>query len=852
MKVYGRMTVFPVMPARINRLYELAYNLWWSWHPEARTLYSSLDPELWERVAHNPVRFLSEVAPQILEKAAHNSEYVQQFDSVLHDFDIYMHPHAEDTWFSHTYPELTDKIIAYFSAEFGLHESLPIYSGGLGILSGDHCKEASDLGLPFVGVGFLYPQGYFQQRITREGHQEATYDKLHFSEAPATPATGPDGNEVMISVDLPGRRIYAKVWKLQVGRIPLYLMDTDVTPNAPHDRELSARLYSGDHEMRISQEIVLGIGGVRALRALGISPSAWHLNEGHAAFLSLERARELVASGMSFNEAREAISANSLFTTHTPVPAGNDTFSYDLIDRYFGGYWGQLGLNRDQFMDVAREEHGWEPTYGMTVLALKLTGQHNGVSKLHGNVSRKMWQFLWPGAEVDEVPIGSITNGIHTFSWIAPEINALFGRYLDADWGKYVDDQQFWNNHIDDIPDEALWQAHIQRKEALIAYARHRLKQQHLRLGEGSYQLTEFDRLLSPDVLTLGFARRFATYKRATLIFRDIERLKRILNNPIRPVQIIFAGKAHPADEPGKALIEQVYKLSRTEEYKGKIVFLENYDIDMARYLVSGTDVWLNNPTRPYEASGTSGQKAALNGQPNCSILDGWWVEGYNGKNGWAIGEEREYHDQETQANEDSDSLYRILEDEIVPAFYDSDENGVPHRWTGYMKEAIRTCAPEFSMRRMVKEYTTRYYVPDIQQSIRIEQNRYEQARTLAAWKERVRNGWNGLELYIDGQRDGQLSLGEGIDVRAWVRANGLSPEDLSVELVYGDANNEREASAQHSIPMSYTKRELDGSYRYDAQLKPAESGSIAYNVRVVPTHPGLTEKYEMGLIRWA
>ena len=851
MKVYGRMTVFPVMPPHISRLYELAYNLWWSWRPEARALYSTLDASLWEEVGHNPVRFLSEVHPQALEKAANNPEYLQQFDSVIHDFDYYMHPRTDDTWFSRTYPELTDKVIAYFSAEFGLNESLPIYSGGLGILSGDHCKEASDLGLPFVGVGFLYPQGYFHQRITREGYQEAIYDKLHFSEAPATPATGPDGNEVVINVDLPGRRIYAKVWKLQVGRIPLYLMDTDVAPNAPHDRELSARLYSGDREMRISQEIVLGIGGVRTLRALGISPSAWHLNEGHAAFLSLERCRELVASGLSFNEAREAVAANSLFTTHTPVPAGNDTFSYDLIDKYFGGYWGQLGLNRDQFMDVAREDSGHGPTYGMTVLALRLTGQHNGVSALHGNVSRKMWQFLWPGTEVDEVPIGSITNGVHTFSWIAPEVNELYRRYLDNDWGKYVDDQEFWNTHIDNIPDAELWKTHMQRKEDLITYSRNRLKQQHLRLGEGSLQIAEFDRVLDPKAFTIGFARRFATYKRATLIFRDIERLKRILNNPQRPVQIIFAGKAHPADDPGKSLIEQLYKFSRSNDFKGKIIFLENYDIDMARYLVSGTDLWLNNPIRPYEASGTSGQKAALNGQPNCSILDGWWVEGYNGKNGWAIGEEREYHDQNVQAEADSISLYRLLEEEIIPTYFERGSDGVPHRWLDYMKEAIRTCAPQFSMRRMVKEYTTCYYVPEIRQSMKIGQKHYEQARTLAAWKERIRRGWNSLAVYVEGPREGQISLGEGIDVKAWLRGDGLTSEDLSVELVYGEANDDS-VVAQHSIPMSYTKRELDGSYRYDAKLKPDESGSIAYNVRVVPTHPGLTEKYEMGLIRWA
>ena len=851
MKVYGRITVFPIMPTRINRLYELAYNLWWSWHPEARALYSTLNPDLWEQVGHNPVRFLSELQPHVLEKAAADTQYLDVYDSVIHDFDYYMHPRPDDTWFTHTYPEMATKTIAYFSAEFGINEALPIYSGGLGILSGDHCKEASDLGLPFVGVGFLYPQGYFRQRVTRDGVQEAFYDKLHFSEAPAIPAIGPDGNEVVISVDLPGRRIYAKVWKVMVGRIPLYLMDTDVAPNAPNDRELSARLYGGDREIRICQEIVLGIGGVRALRALGISPAAWHINEGHAAFLNLERCRELVASGLSFNEAREAVAANSLFTTHTPVPAGNDTFNFDLIDKYFSSYWGELGLTRDQFLNVAREDHGWGSTYGMTVLALRLTGHHNGVSKLHGDVSRKMWQFLWPGIEGDEVPISYITNGVHTFSWIAQEMNELFGRYLDPDWGRYVDVQDFWDRHIDSIPDDELWKTHVLRKEVLIEYARHRLKSQHLRLGEGMAQITEIEHMINPNALIIGFARRFATYKRAALIFRDMERLKRILNNPERPVQIIFAGKAHPADEPGKALIQQIYQASRTDDFRGKIIFLEDYDIDMARYLVSGTDLWLNNPIRPYEASGTSGQKAALNGQPNCSILDGWWAEGYNGKNGWAIGEEREYHDQEVQAEADSISLYHLFEEEIVPTYFERDHAGTPHRWTAYMKEAIRTCTPQFSMRRMIKEYTTRFYVPEIQQGEQVEQNRYEHARTLATWKEHIRHGWDNLELYVDGRREGQLSLGESIDIRAWIRMSELKPDDLSVELVYGTVKDEL-AEAQHALPMTYVRRELDGSYRYEIHLQPPESGSIAYNVRVVPCHPELSEKYELGLIRWA
>ncbi|HEY6409954.1 MAG TPA: alpha-glucan family phosphorylase, partial [Ktedonobacteraceae bacterium] len=599
-------------------------------------------------------------------------------DRILSDFDTYMHPPKHETWFSQNFPELGEQVIAYFSAEFGLHEALPIYSGGLGILSGDHCKEASDLDLPFVGVGFLYPQGYFRQGITREGVQEASYDKLQFSEAPAIPACDANGNEVMITVDLPGRQIHAKVWKVQVGRIPLYLMDTDVAPNTPPDRELSARLYGGDREMRISQEIVLGIGGVRALRALGISPAAWHINEGHAAFLNLERCRELVASGLTFNQAREAVAANSLFTTHTPVPAGNDTFSYDLVDKYFGSYWSQLGLTRDQFMEVAREDHGWGPTYGMTVLALRLTGQHNGVSALHGSVSRKMWQFMWPGIDAEEVPIDYITNGVHTPSWIAPEMDALFKQHLGEDWQEHVDEADFWNR-LSDIPDEELWKAHLQRKEALIDFTRRHLKRHHLRLGEGAAQITEIERMLNADAFLLGFARRFATYKRATLIFRDPDRLHRILNNSGKPVQIIFAGKAHPADEPGKALIEQVYRLSRSDAFRGKVIFLENYDIDMARYLVSGTDLWLNNPIRPHEASGTSGQKAALNGQPNCSILDGWWAEGFNGKNGWAIGEEREYHDADVQAEADSLSVYQLLEEEIIPTYYDRSPDGIPH-----------------------------------------------------------------------------------------------------------------------------------------------------------------------------
>jgi glycogen phosphorylase len=849
-KVHGRLTIFPIMPSRISRLYELAYNLWWSWHTEARALYRTIDTDLWEQVGHNPVRFLSEIRPALLEEAANDPSYLQRYDSILHDFDHYMHPQPGETWFSRTYPEYENCTIAYFSAEFGLSEALPIYGGGLGILSGDHCKEASDLGLPFVGVGFLYPQGYFRQHITREGAQEAFYDKMLFSEAPAVPATDRDGNEIMISVTLADRRIHAKVWKLQVGRIPIYLMDTDVAPNAPSDRELLARLYGGGREMRIAQEIILGIGGVRTLRALGISPAAWHINEGHASFLNLERCRELVASGLSFNEVREIVAANSLFTTHTPVAAGNDTFSYDMVDTYFSSYWGRLGLTRDQFLELARQDQAWGSTYSMTVLALRLSGQHNGVSALHGAVARNMWQFLWPGLDADEVPLDHITNGIHTPSWIAGEIDAVYKRYLGEDWKNHVDEPDLWNA-VAEIPDEELWAAHLRRKEELIKYIRRHLRYHHLRLGEGIVQITEFEQMLDPHALIIGFARRFATYKRASLIFRDINRLQKIVNDPERPVQIAFAGKAHPADEPGKALIGQVYRYSRSDTFRGKIIFLENYDIAMARYLTSGTDLWLNNPIRPHEASGTSGQKAALNGLPNCSILDGWWAEAYNGKNGWAIGEEREYHDLNVQDEADSLSLYEVLENQIIPTYYDRGSDGIPHAWIATMKEAIRTCAPAFSMRRMVKEYTMRFYIPQIQRGIHIEQNRYDQARGLAIWKDKVKQAWPRLELYVEGRREGQLSLGESVDVHAWVRTDALHPEDLSVELVYGEANYEQ-VVVHHTLPMKYLRQEVDGTYRYDAHLQPNESGSIAYGVRVLPSHPALASKHDMGLIRWS
>jgi starch phosphorylase len=704
--------LFTPIPDRIARLRELAYNLWWTWHPEAQDLFTQIDPDLWELVYHNPVDFLRDVRQRKLEAAALNAEYVKKYDAVLKSLDSYMR--AKKTWFTQHFPDAKGAQIAYFSAEFGLHESLPIYSGGLGILSGDHVKEASDMGLPFVAVGFIYPQGYFRQRLDHSGWQFAEYNKLNFADVPAIPALDPEGREVVVEVELPGRTIYAKVYKFQVGRVELYLMDTDIHPNSPQDRELSARLYGGDQEMRISQELVLGIGGVRALRRLGYNPTVWHMNEGHSAFLVLELCRELITQGKTFDEAMAQVRAQCVFTTHTPVPAGNDAFPLPMIEKFFWNYWPQLNLTRDEFMNIALQEQQWGPTFAMTALALRLSAYHNGVSKLHGHVARGMWQWLYPGKSQDEVPIIGITNGVHTATWLAPELRVLFDSYLGKTWEANLDDPQVWQK-VYQIPDAVLWNTRQKLKADLLAFARNRIVQYYTRLG----QPAPIWPVLEEGILTIGFARRFATYKRATLLFKDIERLKYLLNRPGMPIQIIFAGKAHPKDEPGKHFIQNVYQMAMQPGLAGRIVFLEEYDMAVGRAMTRGVDVWLNNPRRPYEASGTSGMKASLNGAPNCSILDGWWPEAFNGKNGWAIGEEREYSNPDEQDWNDAQSLYHLLEHEIAPRFYnDRNAEGVPVAWVQTCKEAIATVAPTFSFRRVLADYLNKMYMPAAQAEV--------------------------------------------------------------------------------------------------------------------------------------
>lgn len=696
---------FTPIPKRITRLRDLAYNLWWAWHPEAQDLYAQIDPDLWELVYHNPVKFLREVRQRRLNQAAGNPTYLRQFDGVLADFDAYMG--TPETWFTRYYPQAQNKTIAYFSAEFGLHEALPIYSGGLGILAGDHLKEASDMGLPLVAVGFIYPQGYFRQRIDRDGQQLAEYQKLHFVDVPAIPARTPAGDEVVVEVELAGRITYARVYRIQVGRTPLFLMDTDIHPNSEQNRELAARLYSGDEEIRLAQEVILGIGGVRVLRQLGITPTAWHLNEGHAAFLLLELMRELVSQGMPIHRAMQAVRTHTIFTTHTPAFSPNDAFPVQLIEKFFWRYWPQLGITHDEFMNLARQDQHWGPSFSMTALALNLTERANGVSKLHSHVARGMWQWLYPERNRDDVPIQTIANGIHTASWLAPELRQIYDAYLGLGWQDQLDDPAIWER-IYDIPNDVLWSIRRRLKHNLVAFARERTRQRFQQLG---YPPDVWP-VLEEDALTIGFARRFAPYKRATLIFEDLERLKAMLNHPGRPVQLIFAGKAHPADAQGKQFIQAIQHYSRQPGFAGRVLFLEEYDIATARELVKGVDVWLNTPRRPFEASGTSGQKAALNGVPSISVLDGWWPEAYNQRNGWAIGEEW-YRDQEDQDHNDARSLYQVLEADVIPYFYEQrDAAGVPVKWMHVCKEAIVTVAPYFNTRRMLIDYLQQCYLP--------------------------------------------------------------------------------------------------------------------------------------------
>jgi len=700
------------LPERINRLEELANNLWWSWHPQARELFRALDYPLWHSGGHNPVKQLREINADKLESAANDPAFISLYDSVTASLDADIS--AQDTWFATKYPEALPGPIAYFSMEFAIHNSLPIYAGGLGILAGDVCKEANDLGLSMVGVGFMYPQGYFHQHISAEGWQEEIYQQLNFDEAPINPVkigTQPYHCGSVVGIESEDKRLYLGVWQVRLGRVDLHLLCCNVEENAPQDRQLCARLYTADQEQRIQQEIVLGIGGVRALRALGIKPSVWHANEGHSAFMMLERVREEMKGGVAFDEALLKVRANTIFTTHTPVPAGTDVFPTPLVDRYLHRYWESLGINRETFLKLGQRDGTNEETFNMTVFALKMAGHRNAVSQLHEKITQRIWHGLWPEAKEDEVPISYVTNGIHVPTWIAPEMGRLYEKHLGQDIVKRYDDINLKKSVLK-IPDQELWTVRQILKRKLMGAMVERARQCSAERDCMARQVLAMGALLDPEVLTIGFVRRFADYKRPALIFHDIERLKRIVSDTWHPVQIIFAGKSHPADFPSKQLLHQVYTLATDREFQGRISFVEDYDMHMARYLVQGVDVWLNTPRRLQEACGTSGMKAAVNGVLHLSVRDGWWYEGYNGNNGWAIGDEGEANNPREEDRADAVGLYRLLEEEIVPLYYQRDRAGVPHGWLYIVKEAIGSIVPTFCTRRMLKEYIERMYIP--------------------------------------------------------------------------------------------------------------------------------------------
>ena len=785
-----------------------------------------------------------------LEELAQDKTFLRELKQVHDAFKNYLV--RQDTYGKTGAGAAIKRPVAYFSAEFGFHESIPNYSGGLGILAGDHCKSASDLDLNFVAIGLLYRHGYFKQEIDRDGAQQAISLNQNFHHLPIREVQR-DGTNLLIAVRILDREVLAKVWQLQVGRINLFLLDTDTPENSAEDRLITAELYGGDLEMRMRQEILLGIGGVKALSALGIEPEVFHMNEGHSAFLALERIRlNVVEKKLDFYSALQVVAAANIFTTHTPVPAGNDSFPRDMMRKYFGDFAKELGIPFDELLSFGQTRLDRSDPFSMTILALRLSRYANGVSKLHGEVSRSLWKDVWGGVPVHEVPITSITNGIHTKTWMAPEFSALYRKYL-GDWEEHIAEPEFWRRVID-IPDSQLWETHQQLKHRLVEFVRERVRMRRERIGESPEAIRNANQILDPEVLTIGFARRFATYKRGALLFSDKERLKRLLNDTTRPVQFIFAGKAHPRDEGGRALIQEVYKFSREAGFENHVVFLEDYDSYIARRLAQGVDLWLNNPLRPMEASGTSGMKLAPNGGINLSVLDGWWAEGYNGNNGWAIGAEIVDGTVEFQSEVDTNSLYQLLENQIIPLYYAKPDGKLPLAWLQLMRESIRSVTPVFNTHRMVKEYTERLYIPAAQSHEAFSRENCAAAAQLSQWKTRIRKDWPQVRIsdVQIGNKDRQSVLvGESLQVSARVHLGAVDPKHVRVEAYHGEAENGGIKNPAVTI-LNESNQNGDGSYIYQGSVPASESGAYGFSVRVVPTHPHLMQTHELRLITWS
>jgi starch phosphorylase len=843
------LEVNPRIPRRLARLEELASNLWYSWDRPTRTLFSRLHTGLWDAAGHNPKAFLKRIDEDKLINAADDPVYLANFNRILSAYDTYHNePLRRDgsEWLRST------DLVAYFCAEFGFHESFPIYSGGLGILAGDHCKAASDMRLPFIGVGLLYRQGYFSQTIDAEGNQRAEYRDSEFESLPVTAVLRQDGSEVRIYVDLPGRRVTCKVWHVRCGHVSLYLLDTDLAENDEHGRNITHQLYGGDRQMRMEQEIVLGVGGVRALNELEFKPTIWHINEGHAAFLILERARMMVSQGLDFAAALEAVAGNTVFTTHTPVPAGHDAFAEDTIWSYFAAFSQELKIGRDEFMALARVNESNE--FNMTALAIRGSRFQNGVSRIHGGVSSRIAAPLWPQIDPEENGIGYITNGVHVPTFLAQEWADLFEKYLGFDWSQRLTDPVFWQR-VHAIPDHLFWSVRQSLKAQMLHLVRHRISVQHFR-NRGSQ--AHLDRLLkytdpaNPNVLTIGFARRFATYKRAMLIFSDPDWLREILANEARPVVLVFAGKAHPADRPGQELIRRVVEAGRKPELEGRVLMVEDYDMRLARRLVSGVDVWLNNPVFPLEASGTSGMKAGINGVLNLSVLDGWWDEGYNGENGWAIKPVGETIEESRRDREEATTLYELLQDKVVPQYFQRGEMGFSPQWVRMAKHSIASLLPRFNSTRMVSEYLAKFYLPAARQGRRYADNGFENANKLAQWKTHIRRSWNSVRLRRLDTPKRNIAFGEGVLLEIGVFLDGLKPEDVVVEMLIGRQTNYAELRESRRYRLESQGLKTDqGEQRFALQITPEMCGKLEYRVRVYPYHELLTHPFEMGMMRW-
>lgn len=855
MRPIATFPVVPRLPARLARLHDLAYNLRWSWNHDTVELFRRLDSELWESSGHNPVLLLGRVDQARLEEVAADDGFLGHLDSAARSLDLYMA--SETTWFRRTQVPQDGALTAYFSAEFGVTECMAFFAGGLGILAGDHLKSASDLGVPLVGVGLAYRQGYFQQQLTSAGWQREEYHDNDFHTLPLVLETRGNGDPLLVEVSYPHRPVFAQVWRAQVGRVPLYLLDANLEMNRPEDRLITGQLYGGDLELRIQQEILLGVGGYRALVALGLEPSVYHMNEGHSAFLALEYVRHLMERHrLRFDAAQVAAAAGLVFTTHTPVAAGHDHFPPELVEQYLGDYARMLGLPMGELVALGQASPG-EP-FSMTVLALRLAAHRNGVSRLHGAVTRAMWYALWPDVPVNEVPIGHVTNGVHLESWISREMKEVYDRYLGPDWREKPADTALWAR-AGQIPMDELWRTHERRRERLVAFARRRLRAQRERHEPARAADTQSEGVLDARALTIGFARRFATYKRAALLFRDADRLARLLNDPERPVQILFAGKAHPRDEPGKALIQQVEQFAREPRFRQRIVFLEDYDPAVARAMVQGVDVWLNTPRRPLEASGTSGQKAAANGVLNLSVLDGWWEEAWEdtrplgGSGGWAIGHGEDYPDPEEQDRIEAEALYALLEEEVVPAFYQRAAGGLPRAWIQRMQASITRLCATYNTHRMVREYTERFYLPAAAHAALLLAGRASQARHLADWTTRLREGWSAVKVTAVSSTPSAVTVGDELRVSAEVQLGELKPDDVAVELYLGRVNAAGELTEAAAFPMQPTRTIADGVYLFDGTGAPCpRSGLHGFSVRVLPHSPLLLTPYLPGLITWA